>query len=784
MALRLLIKHKNSSIINIIGLSVSLSCALFILLWVQHELSYDRFHPDYKNLYRVEENQYYSNPEAYHVNVTPNPSGPVWKDEIPEILDQCRVAFKGSVLLRNEDIKFFENSVISTDSSYFQLFGFKLLQGNAANVLNQPNSVVISEEIAEKYFGNTNVIGKSLQVDSDKIFTITGVTEKPPKNTIIAADIIFSWDYWRSNLYYSDNWGSNTILTFVKLQPGVEDSIVGNKITEVTGIHKEGNTITFEVNPIRRIHLHSYFGYDRSPGAILYIYIFSAVALFVLIIACINFMNMSTARSSLRAKEIGLRKVNGASRKSLISQYLLESYLQTILSAILALLLVVVLLAKFNDISGKDVTLSTLFNWKYLAGLLSITLITGIMAGLYPAFYLSSFQPARAIKEQNDARKGSGMLRKGLVVFQFALSILLISGAFIVSRQLTYMRNADLGYNKEHLLSIPLRGGLNQHYTTLKQEFLKDPNIESISATMHDVYFIGSNSGGIQWPGKDEDLSMLVSYTGVDFDFTDALGIKLVAGRSFSEEYKADMLQDTSANFMINNTLASIINKDEIVGMALTFNGIYGTVVGIMEDYNFKSLREEIEPLAICPLPSEYLSNMAVRLKTENIESALKSMESTWNSLLPQYPFEYSFVDEEIDNMYRTEERMSKLMQIFTLVAVIIASMGLFALSSFTAERRTREIGIRKTFGAPENRIIWMMVTDMTKLILISLVIGLPSVWLLAHRWLADFNYRIDLKYDIFFYSALFIIVISILTVLYHSLKSARLNPVSALRYE
>ncbi len=784
LAFRFLLKHKSISIINIIGLSFSMACALFILLWVQHELSFDRFHPDYRNIYRVEENQYYSNPEPYHVNVTPNPSGPIWKEEIPGITEQCRIAWSGGVLLSFGEKKYFENDVVATDSSFFNIFGFQLIEGSSSEVLNEPNTMVIAEEIARKYFGNVNAVGQVIKLNNDQFYTISGVMKDPPKNTVIQSKILLPWSYRSSQQFYTNSWDNNSIFTYVKLDPATSDTLINTKITEVTNIHKADNTITFELNPIQRIHLHSYFGFGKSPGAVIYVWIFSAVALFVLIIACINFMNMSTARSSVRAKEIGLRKVSGASKASLISQYLSESFIQTIISVILSLVIVMLLLNKFNDISGKDVSLSDLFKLKYLAGLLLVAIFTGTLAGIYPAFYLSSIRPARAIRESKDSRHGSGLLRKILVVFQFSLSILLISGAIIVSRQLNYMQNADLGFNKYHLVNIPLRGGLGQYYSSLKTEFLKDPKIEYVSASMQEAYNIGSNSSGIDWPGKDKDNEVLVSFTAVDFDFTAAMGIKILNGRGFSEEFRGDLYQDTTANFLINKTLANIINQEGIVGMNLTFMGIKGQIIGIMDDFHFKPLTDAVEPLATIPISPEYLTNMIVRLKTENVKPAMKDMEETWNSLVPQYPFEYSFVDEEIDNMYRSEERMAKLISIFTVVAVIIACMGLFALASFTAERRTREIGVRKTFGANEARIIRMMIMDIIQLIIVSLLIGLPAVWYLATRWLADFSYRIVLKPDIFVISSLMIIGVSLATITYHAIKSSRLNPVLALRYE
>ncbi len=784
LAIRLLLRHKSITIINIIGLSFSMACVLFILLWVQQELSYDRFHPDYKQIYRVEENQFYSNPEPYHVTVTPHPSGPVWKAEIPEITRQCRITYANGLLLTHENLKFFENEVVATDSSFFNMFGFELLQGDPDAILNAPNTIVISEEIAKKYFGTTRALGKTLKVNNNDIYTVTGVMKDPPKNTVLHAKILLPWFYQEQQPFYSDSWNNNSIYTYVKLVPGTAENTINGKITEVTNMHKEGNTIAFEVMPIHRIHLHTYFGYGKSPGAILYVYIFSAVALFVLIIACINFMNMSTARSSIRVKEIGLRKVNGASKIRLVRQHLCESFVQTVIAAFLALLIVALFLHKFNELSGKDLGLSAIFTLKYMIGLLTVILVTGILAGTYPAFHLSSLQPVRAIRQQSDTRTGSGLLRKILVIFQFSLSILLISGAIIVSRQLKYMQNADLGFDKHQLVTIPLRGGLEEHYETLKNELLRNPAVKNISASIHQPLRIGTNSSNIHWQGKDPDNEMLVSFTAVDYDFAKTMGIRILSGRGFSEKYPGDLYRDSLANFLINKTLADMINKEAVVGTELSFMGTDGQIVGVMDDFHFQPLSSGVEPLAAVVFPPSLLMNMFIRVQNDNPQTVLADMEQTWNELAPDFPFEYSFVDEQIDNLYPSEQRMSKLIGIFTVIAIIIACMGLLALASFNAERRTREIGIRKAFGATEVRIVKIMLLEITRLVFISLLIGMPAAWFLARRWLEDFFYRIDLSADIFIISSVLIILFSLITILYHAIKSARMNPVEAFRYE
>ena len=778
---RILLKEKRITLINIAGLSISLACALFMLLWVQHELSYDRFHEDYERLYRVEEDQYYSNAEPYHVNVTPHVSGPVWKEEVPEIEEQCRLAFMSGHLLSQGDVKFFEDGILSVDSSFFSMFTFQLKYGNFDGVLREPNTMVITEEISKKYFGENNPVGKSILVNQENPFTISAVIFDPPDNSILGFKVLFPWNYIEGQDRYSDSWGNNSILTIVKLQEGSVDTIVNRKITDVTNIYKEDNTIDFSVASFSGIHLHSYFGFGKSPGAILYVYIFSAIALFVLIIACINFMNLSTARSSIRAKEIGLRKVNGASRAQLVRQHLSESFLQTLISIILAFLLVFLLLNQFNTLAGKDVHPSTLVSIQFLGGILVVLIITTLMAGIYPALYLSALKPIAAIREQTNQKKGSGLLRKILVVFQFSLAVLLITGAIVASKQLSYMQNAELGFDKSNLVHIQLRGSLNQQYEKIRNEFMQSPDILYATASMQAPYRIGSNSSGIRWDGKDPEQDVLVSFTGVHYDFIKTMDITLTGGRDFSDEYPADILTDTACNFIINQALANIMDKEEIVGMPLTFMGLSGQVVGLMEDYHFQPLGSEIAPMAIAPLPSSSLQHMVVRLSPDNPKGGLDFMEEKWGDLLPQYPFEYTYVDDAINNMYRAEERMAALFRVFTIVAIIIACLGLFALASFTAQRRTKEIGIRKTLGAMEPQIAGMMIRDFSLYILISLLIALPSIWFIARWWLKEFSYRIELSSGIFILTALITIFVAVLTVLYHAIRISRTDPVKAL---
>ena len=497
-------------------------------------------------------------------------------------------------------------------------------------------------------------------------------------------------------------------------------------------------------------------------------------------------MNLSTARSSIRAKEIGLRKVNGASRMRLVRQYLSESFVQTLISVVLAFLLVLALLSKFNHLSGKDIEPAGLFAGQFIIGILGVLVVTTLLAGSYPAIYLSALRPVRAIREQNDQRTGSGLLRKILVVFQFTLAVILITGAMVATRQLTYMRSANLGFNKYNLVHIPLRGNLNQEYETLKEVFKEHPGVLNATASIQAPYRVGIQFKRSRLGGERPRTRMSWSpLHGVHYNFTETMGITLRSGRDFQQDFPSDMYNgDTLANWIINTTLADIIGKEEIVGMDLTFMGIHGQVVGLIEDYHFKPLGDEIEPMALAPVPAEMLMNMVVRLAPEKPREALAFMQEKWEEMLPQYPFDYNYVEENIDNMYQGEERMAILLKIFTVVAMIIASLGLFALASFTAQRRTKEIGIRKSMGAMERQITWMMLRDFSLYVLISLVIALPAVWFIAKRWLNEFSFRIDLKLDLFVWTALATTAVAVLTVLYHAFRSARINPVLALRYE
>ena len=785
-AIRSLYRQKGFSLINILGLAFGLACALLILLWVQDELSFDRFHEHAERLYRVEEDQYYSG-EVYHVNVTPYPSGPVWKDEIPEIEDACRYQWPSGMLFTFGEKAFYEGGCVAVDSTFFDLFNYEFLHGNKATALTEPYSAVLTEETAEKYFGDENPIGKSLSVNNQFEFTVTAVLRSIPKNSINQFDILVPFDYLREIGQYSDSWGNNSIRTYIKLYENAVIDSVDSKLTAIVKQHNEETTTDFMVAPFTRIHLHQYWGYGHDPGAIVFVYIFSAIAIFVLLIACINFMNLSTARSATRAREIGLRKVSGAGRRAVITQFFGESVLLAFISLIFALIIVSSILEVFNKVSGKELNFNSLLTPQFIIAMILVTLIAGLISGIYPALYLSAFRPIKVLKGDLSAGMKSGWFRKVLVVVQFTLSVFLIIGTVIIYRQLNYMKSKDLGYDRENMFYFQMRGQIKDNYQTIKDEFLRDPQVLGVSAASSQPHQIGSNSGGGDWDGRDPDLSVLIGNNIVDYDFIETMKIELKDGRSFSREFPGDMasLEDTSANFMINEVLEEIMEKENAVGERFQMWGMQGRIVGVMKDFHYHSVRTKIEPLMFMLGFEEYLSWIVVRVAPGDLTKTMKGLEKTWTEIMPGYPFEYNFVDESIDQMYRTEERLGNLLKYFTILAIIIACLGLFGLASFTAEQRTQEIGIRKVMGAKVGTVMMLLSKEFSILVIISCLIAIPaSILVMGKVFLQNFEYRTDMAWWIFLAASLAALLIAILTVSYQAARAALTNPADALRYE
>ena len=779
VALRNIRRHKGFSFINIAGLAIGLACCLLITIWVLDELSYDKFHENAANLYRVEEDQHYSG-RIFYVYVTPYPLGPALKAEIPEILDATRVVWTRGMLFKYEDHTFFEDSGRAVDPSFLKMFTYPLVKGDKNTALDSPFSVVLSEDLAEKYFGEDDPIGKVITLNNQHEFTVTGVLENIPHNTYLQFDFLVPYEILkRTGQTREEDFGSNSIYTFVQLPEGTLLEQANQKIFGFIRTKNPESRTDLRLMPYTKLHLHQFFGYEKSAGAIQYVYIFSVIAFIVLLIACINFMNLSTARSANRAKEVGLRKVVGAIKGHLVRQFYGESVVYAFIALIFAVGIATLLLPAFSNLSGKELSWSVAGIETILIGLLGITLFTGLVAGSYPAMFLSAFQPARVLKGGLFSGSGGARFRRVLVVVQFALSVLLIIGTGIVYQQQNYIKNMRLGWDKEHLVYIPMRADTKKSYNVLKQELIQNPQVLNVTGTSQLPTHIGSNSGGAQWEGKDPELQILIGFNSVDFDFIETLKIEIADGRSFDKEYTSDL----SKSWIVNEEVVKLMDKDSVIGERFSHVGVDGTIVGVMKNFHYQTLRNKIEPLAIAVNPKD-LNYMIIRIPPEDVSASLGFIENTWKRIIPTYPFEYRFMDERYDMMYRAEQRIGTLLRCFAVLAVFVACLGLFGLASFMAEKRTKEIGIRKVLGASVTQVTRLLCREFFLLVLVANVIAWPAAYFIMRKWLQSYAYRVDLGYFVFVGAMLLALFVAILSVGYQAIRAARANPAKSLRYE
>ena len=783
LSIRNILKNKVFAFLNIAGLAIGLTASFFILLWIQDELSYEKYNVNAGNIYRVEEDQFYSG-ERYHVTVTPHPSGPVWKEKIPEIKEQTRINRLPKILFRNNEKVLFESSIIAADSGLFRVFTMPLVIGDPETALNSPHSIVLTEKLAAKYFGDSNPIGKTLTLENKYQFMITGVMKDLPRNSMFTFEGIIPYSFLTELGAISNSWGNNSILTFVLCEEGIEIEAVNKKLTDVVLENLPETTTKYLLFPLLDIHLHSQFGFEISKGPVIVIYIFTLIAVFVLLIACINFINLSTAKASGRSKEIAIKKVTGADQTILIIQFMTESFFLVLLALVLALILMGLLLPVFNNISGKSFALSDLFCLRFMVSILIAGSIAGIIAGLYPAFYLASFKPVAILKGEPVSGKGNGRLRQILVVIQFALSILIAVASVFMYLQLKHLQNKDLGFDKENLLCIPMTDQMKSKYYSLKDELRKETLIEGVTAARSNPVRIGSNSGGAEWEGKDPEKQVLIGINAVDYDYLETMKMKLFSGRNFSREYGSDLVKDTTGNFLVNEEVVKIMGVDDAVGKSFSFMGLQGRIVGVMKNFHFKGADQPIEPIAFALTDTAFLDYILIRLAPGNTPEALKTVERVWNKTIPDYPFDYFFVDEDYDRLFRSQLRLTSLLKYFTILAVIIACLGLYGLSAYSAERRTNEIGIRKVMGAGTPAILYSMVREFLLLVFISLIIALPAGWIIVANLLKQFASRIEMKIPVFAIIAAGALIIALATVIFQAVKASLINPAIALKFE
>ncbi|MCX2739491.1 ABC transporter permease [Pontibacter anaerobius] len=777
MAYRNLMRHKVFSLINISGLALGMTCSILILLWVQDEVSFDRFHDKIERVYQVMEVQSYPGAGDFETQATPGQLAEAMQQELPEVEQAIRYTWPMPMLLSHGELGF-KGQATYAEQQFFEVFSFPLIQGDAKQALQQPNSVVISDSMAYKLFGSTDVVGKLLKLNNAESYKVTGVMAAVPRNSSMQFDYVMPIeDYVRKpENEWLKHWGNNGLMTYLLLKPGIDVAAFDKKIGPFIKQRYEASNVELFLHPYGDLHLYSFQKSGSNPGMILYVRIFAVVAIFLLVIACINFMNLATARSAKRAKEVGVRKAIGAHKSSLISQFIIESMLVAFIALFLAMNLTGMLLPYFNDFTGKEIQFD-LTDPSLLLLLLGVTLFTGLVSGSYPAFFLSSFNPALVLKGTVKLNKGVANFRKGLVVFQFSLSALLIVSTLVVALQLHYIRNRNIGMNRENVLSVELEGNLQKKYDVVKRELMEVPGVLAVSAANRNPIAISHNTGDVKWKGKEVNADILVDVMDVDFGFLEMMEIELKEGRAFSEDFGKD-----STAFIINEEAARQMNMKEPVGQWLSIWN-EGHIVGVVKDFHSSSLHGKTKPLAMRVRPEE-VSAMFVRVAGGQTEQVLAEMERIAKQHNPAFPFQYRFLDEQYEQMYRSEAMMGKLTTAFASIAIFISCLGLFGLALFTAEQRTKEIGIRKVLGASVSGIVFMLSKDFLKLVLVANLVALPLGWYFMSGWLNDYAYRTELSWWIFALAFVATIIIALVTLSFHAVKTAVANPINSLRAE
>ena len=787
ITLRNMRKHNVYSFINISGLAVSIACCLMIVMHIRFETSYDNYHRDADRVYRLGID---IDTPAFMRTFAPVSyfEAPYLKENYPQVEAVTRIRRTYNVLVRREDKVFYETYLFQADNDIFDVLTLPLIHGDPQTALNRPGTLVISESMGHKYFGDENPIGQTIQVSGDERI-VTGVMADPPKNTHLKFGFIASMVESEVPEWAKSHWHLNVFYTYVKFHPGIDVQELLPKIEAGANTHKdikEGDKYTYFLQPLKDIHLFSHVsGELEPPGNPAYLLIFGVIAGLILIIASINFINLSTARAAARTIEIGMRKIVGAFRNQLIVQFLGESLLTTLLAVFLACLIVIVFLPFYSSLTGTAYTLGDLIRFDLLLVTIGIILFSGVIAGSYPAFFLSALRPIVILKgKQGDRSKGNG-LRRIMVVGQFTVSLILIAGTIVVTQQIHYMKNRNLGFEKEQKAVIPVRQGasISENYESVKAEFLKHSGITG-AAVSSGVPGRLAHGANVKLVGEPEDMSQWMYYLFVDTDFVREFGITLTAGRTFQKE----LATDQGSTFMINETAVKRFgwsDPAEAIGKTLRsgYGGIQGEIVGAVKDFHFYGLQQEIGPMIISIRPDLYRF-ITLTLSTENIGQTLASVKNTWASLFPGIPFDYSFLDTFFDRFYREEQKIGTLVRIFGILAISIACLGILGLTAHTTQRRTKEIGIRKVIGASSARITALLTREFIKWILFANLIALPGAYYILNKWLAGFAYRMGFSLWFLLIPSVFTLGLAALTVGYHTIKAATANPVDSLRYE
>jgi putative ABC transport system permease protein len=780
-AFRNLKKYKGYSFINIFGLAVGIACCILILMWVRDELSFDGFHAKAARLFRIVEQQTYQGGEIFPVAVTPAPLAPSIKEEFPEIAETCRFTTAPRFLVRYEDRRFYERRLGMADPSFFTMFSFPLIKGDPNNAFPQLNSIVISQSTAEKYFGDENPIGKVFRMENMFDLVVSGVMRDIPKNSHLQFDFVMPFKLLEFGGQRLDQWGNNAYFTYAELTESAISSAADEKIRNYLQKHLPESNTTLHLQPLQRIHLHSDYVADvPGHGDIRYVSSFALVALCVLLIAYINFVNLATARSGNRAREVGMRKVTGARRGDILWQFLGESVLFALIALILAVGIVALLLPAFNNLSAKSMTLAVGQSWGFLVGLVGMAVLAGMGAGIYPALFLSGFDPARVLRASAQTGPKGRTFRRILVVVQFALSIGLIISSVVVRGQLEFIRNKDLGFDREQVVYMNFGVQTANLYEAFKTEALTDPAVQGVTCAGQLPTYILNSTSDVTWPGKDPNEELLFHNTTVTYDYFSTMKMEIVEGRAFSKEYPTDEKQA----YIINQAAARVMGPDSPLGKSITWWENTGTVIGIVKDFHFKSINTRIEPLLIRLRPAQPYSYLFIRVDRTGLPETLERLTRFWEGVSPAFPLDLSFLDESFDRLYRAEQRMGTLFGAFTVLAILIACLGLLGLASFMAEKRTREIGIRKVLGATISGIIMLLSREFVILVAVANLLAWPAAGYAMSRWLQNYAYHQPLNPLVFLGAALAALLIALLTVSFQALRAASADPVDSLRYE
>jgi putative ABC transport system permease protein len=780
IALRNIKRYYTYSILNITGMAIGMACALLILSWVYDEWSYDRHFSDADYIYRLTEKDP-SGGEATLFAITPAALTKALKEEYPEIIRSASYEPHLELRLKKGDEFEHETAVALVDKDLLKMFDIGFVQGDINTALNDPHNVILTEEMAQKYFGNGDVVGKTLQESLGYLVTVTGVVKRPI-NSHLRFDFLVPFELMKERGGPPNDWEFRCY-NYIELKKGTDGKIVEAKIRDFLKKHIKGSNSEIFLQNIKKIHLFSSrkYTYDISGhGDIASVRIMGLIAVFILLIACINFMNLATAQSARRAKEIGIRKVAGANKRKIIFQFLGESLLIVFVAHVFAMILVELLLPGFNSLTGKPLTVNYQSAGLYL-GLITMVLFCGLLAGSYPALYLSSLKPLDTMKGVIAKNPGNAQFRRVLVIFQFSLSVVLIICTLIVGKQLNYIQNKKLGFNKDNIgyFMFPT-APWDPKLQIVKKELLNNPDIVNVTKVFYNYdnpLNMEGTSGGYHWEGKKEGDDVLFYTLGADEDYAKTFQLELKEGRYFSSEFSTD-----NTAIVINEQAAKIMGfKDPVGEIITTPQGSKLTIIGVVKDFHFKSLHYKIEPLIMQISTS---NTFFIRMKPEHITSTVESIRKIYNSFKPDIPLDFHFLDDDFDKLYRTEQRMSKIFGYFSFLVIIISCLGLIGLSSFMTERRTKEIGIRKANGAKSHEIFFFLSKEYIIWVMISIIIACPIAWYAMHKWLQNFAYRVDISWWIFVLAGVVALIIALLTVSFQSYKAASKNPVEALRYE